>query len=492
MSLKIRSNFTVIISIFLLSLAFDTIALQAHLSIKSAENKIHLYEVSFNNKLTEASVKICFDGKAPLYLAVDYRKAKKNIIDFPHSSDGYIEYQGRFWKTDNLKDNACIQYKSDISHYLVNNKTTQEDNPKLSFQSDNLWLWLPDKIQPNEMVHISFKLPEGFNLSTPWRSIEKSQHRFEIKDFSDKLGFTLMVGEFELRKIVMENGLRVNLAMLLNLKQKDNLQRWVLSSLNSVINYIGKINLSDLQVILIENQQFKTGVVPWGDLRRGGGLGVRFIVNSENNINDFYLDWTATHEFSHLLMPNIEEKDLWLSEGLSSYLQYILMAQSGIINEQEAWKKLYEGFQRGDQGTGKVASETLIEAIERKNIQGDYARIMRIYWTGAAYFFKADWLLRKNSGGKFGLPDLLLNFNLCCMNDNKEWSGELLSEKFDWLSQTTIFTSLYKEMSLATKFPEVKPVFSEIGIKISNGQVSGLSEDNNQIRKSILFKRSQQ
>ena len=76
--------------------------------------------------------------------------------------------------------------------------------------------------------------------------------------------------------------------------------------------------------------------VPFGHVIRDGGEAVRFFVNDDKPLDKYLGDWTATHEFAHLLLPYIESKQKWISEGFASYYQNVLLARRGVYSEEEA------------------------------------------------------------------------------------------------------------------------------------------------------------
>ena len=43
--------------------------------------------------------------------------------------------------------------------------------------------------------------------------------------------------------------------------------------------------------------------VPFGRVTRDGEEKIEFFVNPDRPIEEYYADWTATHEFSHLMLP---------------------------------------------------------------------------------------------------------------------------------------------------------------------------------------------
>lgn len=451
--------------------------------------RTHQYRVSIDAALNAAVVDICFQGAAPRYLAVDSHKATKNLLRFPKTEDGLIEYQGRYWKLNRLADDACINYRVDISeHNHQSKKNKRKVSSPLSFQNDNTWLWLPEKLSQQERVEIQFDVPSHYRISAPWKMLDDSGLRFEIGKAPHEWGYTLMIGEFDLHPVQLNSGGQLNLAILKQVSQKQALTTWVTEIGESLGNYLGRFPLQQVQVILVENNRFghSPSPVPWGRVKRGGGFGIFFVVDSGRDLREFYGDWTASHEFGHLLIPSMEYADIWLSEGLASYLQYILMVRNGQVTERHVWQKLYEGFMRGEKGTQKNSREMLIETAEKRRRGGRSGRTMRIYWSGAVYFFKADVLLRQHTKGKMGLPQLLAKLNHCCIDSPNDWSGKKLAFKLDELSQTSIFSQLYKDTAYSQEFPEFKTTFKQLGIKVEKGKVKLEEAQYSAIREQII------
>jgi len=452
--------------------------------------RTHRYQVAINPELSSAQVNICFAGKVPEYLIVDYKKATRNILEFPKTQKGFIEFQGRYWKTQSLAPNSCVNYRVDISEHKRKRRSAENDKTQISFQTENTWLWLPEALSEDEQVEIEFQIPDSYRVSTPWQMLDNKGHRFLLGRTPHDWGFTIIIGEFQLRPVKLASGSQLNIAVLNQVKQKNALKQWVVDIGETLSDYLGHFPLSQLQVILIENRRFRTGPVPWGDVKRGGGFGIRFVVDSDQSLEKFYQDWTATHEFSHLLVPNIEYQDGWLSEGLASYLQYLLMARSGQLTPEQAWQKLYLGFNRGLNGTVNAPEEKLINTSENRRKGNRSGRTMRIYWSGAVYFFMADVELRKQSKGQLGLPELLLKLNQCCIDSRDEWSGIRLAKKLDELSDKDIFVDLYRNIAYSKDFPDFMQTFNELGIQVENEQVTFDSQASFQLRDQIIYRSS--
>ena len=58
------------------------------------------------------------------------------------------------------------------------------------------------------------------------------------------------------------------------------------------------------------------------------------------------------------MLPYITSRHRWMSEGFASYYQNILMARAESIHRRErAWKKLWDGFERGRQSRAQNVAQ---------------------------------------------------------------------------------------------------------------------------------------
>ena len=193
-----------------------------------------------------------------------------------------------------------------------------------------------------------------------------------------------------------------------------------------------------------------------------------FFVDETRPFKDLSEDWTACHELSHMLLPFVSRKDRWLSEGLASYYQYLLLARSGTLSEKDAWQGFYDGIKRGENGTPRgTSSNTLAEAT----LQGR-GQTMRVYWSGAALMFLADTQLRAASNNEQSLDSALKSLQSCCMDGSKLWRADELFKRLDGLTGTRVFSSLYKEHVHSISFPDLSGTWEALGIRHRFNRVS--------------------
>ena len=133
--------------------------------------------------------------------------------------------------------------------------------------------------------------------------------------------------------------------------------------------------------ITIRHGKSSHSPVPRGQVIRGNPDNVLLVVNPESSIQEITNDWTAFHEFSHLLIPYRGYGDQWLSEGLATYYQNIIQARTGVLSETELWNKLASGFERGRQQN--QWPEENVEGINYNMRQ--YRDFRRGTWCGVPY-----------------------------------------------------------------------------------------------------------
>ena len=123
------------------------------------------------------------------------------------------------------------------------------------------------------------------------------------------------------------------------------LRAWLDSAAGAVATLYGRFPNPSPQVIIKDATRTGSSPVPFGMVKRNAGETVVFFIDPTATLPALIDDWTAVHEFAHLLHPYIDGR--WLSEGLATYLQNVLLARAEIYTEERAWQRLAAGFARG-------------------------------------------------------------------------------------------------------------------------------------------------
>jgi hypothetical protein len=268
-----------------------------------------------------------------------------------------------------------------------------------------------------------------------------------------------------------------------------DIRTWLSANINAVSTLYGDYPYPNapIHIVRYRSRSWRPeprAAVPWGVVTRANPTRVEFHIVTKHPLKQFLEDWTPTHEMSHLFIPNPGKDHRWMGEGLASYMQNILRARSGMQSQKTAWRKIYEGFQRGlDEHRNDPI--TLTQASRRKYGRGR-SSIMRVHWGGVAFYLNADIELRRQSGGRQSLATVLKKMRDCCLVRNQKMNGGKLVRLYDELSGTTVFTDLYKKYTTQTSFPEFRTALSALGISVVNDKVVlGGNSDQVALRDSI-------
>ena len=94
---------------------------------------------------------------------------------------------------------------------------------------------------------------------------------------------------------------------------------------------------------------------------------------------------------------------------------------------------------------------------------------MRVYWSGAWYFFAADIRLRERSNGLKSLDNALEQLNQCCAT--KSMSVAEIIDQLDKSNDERIFENLYQQVYRSRQMPSFEPLLAQLGISINDDRV---------------------
>jgi hypothetical protein len=430
---------------------------------------LHRYSVQVGESLDRLKVRACFDGAAPAFLAADTDGAAAYLeqITLPGHPGSRPPRADRI-ALPGLADDACIEYRVKLDAVRGG---AQTGGPESRWVGRDLltsigdWFWRP----PPEAgdIEISFSLPSGVHVSTPWEPAPAHTDKpaFRIQPTPAGWPGVVAIGRFASEELHV-GGAKLRLAMLDGppAERQARIVGWVESAARNVASLLGRFPVESLQVVVAPTPR-GNGPVPWAYVSRGGGPGVHFFINPSHPAAELRRDWTATHEMSHLFLPYVAARDTWLAEGVPTYLQNLLMARGGVLEEREAWSRMIVGLQRA----AKVAPGlTLAQASERAGVGGVY---QRAYWGGAGVMLEADLRLRELSGGSQSLATALEGIARCCLAQNRRWPASELLDEMDNATGTTVFAALLRERVEVPEFPEFQSQLVRAGVSVSGGEV---------------------
>jgi hypothetical protein len=447
---------------------------------------LHRYTVSIDENLATLNVRACFDGKPPAELVAESLDAPLALMEARiEGRRGSIEPSGSL-SLRYVPDNGCIVYAANVSKPIRQHDRTDGKVRRLGrdlLTSVGLWLWRPAKLGADEDVEITFALREGLAVSAPWRPLAQLPDRavFRLGHAPADEPAYVAFGRFRERELPV-GGAKLRLAVLEGSPPAsvDDMARWLEEAALAVAGLYGRFPVAQVQVLVVPDAR-GAEPTPWAHVMRGGAPAVHFFVNQRRPLAEFRDDWTAVHEFSHLLLPLVSRDDAWLYEGMATYYQNVLRVRSGSISAQEGWTMMHAGFQRGRDDAEGI---TLAQATESMYRNGAY---MRVYWEGAALMLMADVRLRQMTEGKQSLDTALAGLNDCCASPDRAWGARELLDRLDAITGTHVFGDLYDLHVAAKEFPDLSPTYRTLGIvPATDGIELAGAERERRLRESIM------
>jgi hypothetical protein len=367
---------------------------------------------------------------------------------------------------------TCINYVVDLKQAAAAERRNASLSADNIVVSPAVWLWHPP-LAPGTRIIVHFELEDGVDVSMPWHPLSDRKRSYEMLRSPRNAKAMAVFGDFvNVRRELGGSELRIALLRPRGAIDSAAIIDWVHDTAGNVSLAYGRFPNPSPHVVVVpvgRGGWQSDSPVPFGRVLRDGGETVELFIDERRPIEDFYDDWTATHEFSHLMLPFVRARHRWISEGFAQYYQNVLLTRGGQYDEQRAWQKLHDGFERGRKSRPDLSPN---EAAR----QGVGAATMKIYWSGAIIALMADVELRKRSGGRESLDSALGQLQLCCLPSERSWSGTELFETLDGFVEEPVFMPLYREHADASGFPHFEAILESLGVTIRNGTVR-LSND---------------
>jgi hypothetical protein len=437
------------------------------LSVSTSAAALHQYTVRVDSTLERLSVSACFDGSAPQQLvADDTASLYLDKMQLRNPGQGSLTVSGWEAELSDLPENACVDYEVQLRPETTGAQTGGPQTRRIGrdlLTSIGDWFWRPVTMPADADIEVRFELPAGISVSAPWINAGDSARVFRVGPTPREWPGVVAFGGFSPIEINVP-GARLKLIMMDSPLPalRDSLRHWIERAALAVTTIYGVFPVANLQVIVAPTSR-GSKPVPWAYVSRGGGSAVHLFVRPNRTESDFMRDWSLVHEMSHLFLPYLEWGDGWLAEGLPTYFQNVAMARGGLISPEEAWRRMYQGFESG-KDVGR--SYTVIEAAQRIGERGIYRRV---YWGGAAYMLAADLRLREASNSTPVLADVLFDIHRCCLNGNDRWRADELVAKLDASSGTRVFSELVDEQLESRPFPDYESIYEKLGIRMLGG-----------------------
>lgn len=418
----------------------------------------HDYRITLDEKLSTMSVVARFDRPVN-YVSARSSLAGRYLRDAEDCDRGSeLSTRGRRLE---LPANGirCLSYRVNLDSAMR--------EPGRIIVSPALWMWRPRLSQGDEIL-ATFSLPEANSVFVPWQMRDDSATSYRLVASPESGMATAVFGLFE-QRIVQVGGAALRVVLL---GQRDDIELdrflgWIRATAGNVELTYGVFPVPRASVLLIPVIRWGQGAdrpVSFGRVVRDGGSTIELMINPDLPIADYFREWTPTHEFSHLLLPYLDDAQRWISEGFAQYYQNVLLARAGQYSAQAAWQEISEGLERGRNSAPGMSPNEAAQQASR-------GTRMKVYWSGAALALMADVELRRRSGGRDSLDTVLGDLGRCCLPSAHTWSGSELFSKLDEFLDKPLFVALYQRHANARTFPDARSLLTKLGVIVEEEQV---------------------
>jgi len=410
--------------------------------------------------------------------SVDGKYFIENVRLSSRSGDKRLQtYNGKIYPGDVLLP-ATLSYDVDLTVPSEN----IDDYGSAVVLEPGMFFWRPGHLNDADSVVVQLKLPDGMKASVPWKPLGRNRYLYQATpaDWPGKSAFGFLdvdsVRVAGSRLYIANPNPDIPVDM-------NKMKRWLKQAATSVADIYGAYPVKNIQILLSPRRRAREAV-PFAQVIRNGGVCIQFFIDPRRPLKEFVNDWTATHELSHALLPFVDRNQAWLSEGMATYYQYVLMIRDGRLSPQKGWERILSGFKRGQSGANSQSLEKTTAEM-----YGSHS-FRNVYWSGAAMMLRADLRLRQLSHNSYSLDDVLARVLPLLSGGQREWGGLELMQEFDRISRTSVFMDIYNRYVPGGRFPVDAALLSKLGIIETGGKVNfNDSAQDAAIRRSIVSPR---
>jgi hypothetical protein len=258
------------------------------------------------------------------------------------------------------------------------------------------------------------------------------------------------------REALVRNDAHVLLAVApqgITLTAKE-VEAWIAQAVDAIARYYGTFPVRRTLVIVAPGTARHTEGETLGD----GGPSVILRTGSDLTEATVARDWVATHELLHVTMPSIPREDMWLSEGIATYVEPIVRARAGLVPVAQYWADLIEGLPKGLPEPGD-------QGLERTHTWG------RTYWGGALFCFLADLRIREETRDAKSFDDALRGIVAAGDDVGAHWPVLRFLQTGDRATGTTVLIDLYRTLALRAEPTDLDALWKRLGVRRAQGRV---------------------
>lgn len=227
---------------------------------------------------------------------------------------------------------------------------------------------------------------------------------------------------------------------------------WIERSARAVSIYYGRFPAASVRLLIVP--------VPGSGVRGGQAFGyrgaaIRLMVGRDSTAEDLKRDWKAVHEMVHLALPDVDDRQLWLAEGLAVYVESVARVQAGDLTPRKIWTDFIRDMPKG-------LPDATDRGLDQTPTWG------RRYWGGAIFALQADIEIRKRTDNRLGLQQALRGLLAAGATHEDDWPVTRIFKTADAATGTTVLTELYEQQRATPVSVNLDALWRDLGVADSS------------------------
>jgi hypothetical protein len=413
------------------------------------------YRFTTDPELNGLDAQVCFRGAPPPELVCGIESGAKYIAGAwleQGASRTPIPIRGGRISLAAVPRDGCIGYRIDFRVAESHGSMGVARRGAAIVTNVALWLWRPARWELIREATAELNLPPGMQVLLPWTPRGK-RYVLDVSTFA-YFGFAAC-GRFEVERVAAPSA-TLDVAVLdgLSPATRSHVVPWLTSAARTASQPFGRFPCERGVIVVVPTPSGDP--VRFGMAARGGGASTILLVSPDAELEPLVHDWIAVHEFSHLMHPFVSREDAWLSEGLATYYQEIARVRGGLLAESEAWRRIYDGSRLAVSAPGSLAEQSARMFESRA--------FPLVYWSGAAFALLADAELRRRSGGKLTLDDVMRELAACCAREPRPTPAREVIARMDRIAGLPVFSELLQKWVLGPRPPDLNELYGRLGL----------------------------
>ena len=235
---------------------------------------------------------------------------------------------------------------------------------------------------------------------------------------------------------------------------------WIEHSMRTVARYYGQFPPRQLRISVSTREG---GRVLHGTTYGATVPFIRLQLGRDVSAEELHDDWILVHEMIHLALPEVGDDHVWLTEGLSTYVEGIARVQVGDLQAEQVFTEQVHSMSNGLPASGD-------EGLDHTHTWG------RTYWGGALFCLLADVEIRKKTANRFGLRDAMRAVLRASGGVAFEMPIERVMKIGDEATGTTVLQDLYAQMKDKPVTPDLPALWKQLGIRERGKSVEFLDD----------------